>query len=122
MRGFGKLETAIMDRVWLEARPVRVREIWAGLRPERDPAYNTLTVAETLHRKGWLARVKDGRAYRYTATVSREDYAADLMCEALAASPDRVAALRSFVRRIAPAEARQLRKLLDQPLRERAGS
>ncbi|MDA8320735.1 MAG: BlaI/MecI/CopY family transcriptional regulator [Actinomycetota bacterium] len=123
MRSFGELEAAIMDRVWLSARPVLVREIWAELRPGREPAYNTvLTVVEILYRKGWLAREKDGRAYRYTATVTREDYTAGLMGEALEASHDRVAALRSFVGRIEPAEARQLRKMLDQALRDGAGS
>ena len=123
MRSFGELEAAIMDRAWLARRPVLVREIWAALRPEREPAYNTvLTVVEILYRKGWLAREKDGRAYRYRATMSREDYTAGLMGEALEASPDRVAALRSFVGRIDPAEARQLRKMLDQALRDGAGS
>ena len=123
MRSFGELEAAIMDRVWAAGRPVLVREIWAGLRPEREPAYNTvLTVVEILYRKGWLARDKDGRAYRYRATVTREDYTAGLMGEALEASPDRVAALRSFVGRIDPAEARQLRRMLDKALREGEGS
>jgi predicted transcriptional regulator len=123
VRGFGELEAAIMDRVWLAGEPVRVREIWAALRPEREPAYNTvLTVVDILYRKGWLAREKDGRAYRYRATVSREDYTAGLMGEALEASTDRVAALRSFVARIDPAEARQLRRMLDTALRERSGS
>ena len=123
MRGFGELEAAIMDRIWLAGRPVLVREIWAELRPEREPAYNTvLTVVEILYRKGWLAREKEGRAYRYHATVTREDYTAGLMGEALEASPDRVAALRSFVGRIDPAEARQLRRMLDQVLREGADS
>lgn len=112
-----------MERVWLTGRPVLVREVWAALRPEREPAYNTvLTVVEILYRKGWLAREKDGRAYRYTATVTREDYTAGLMGEALQDSPDRTAALRSFVGRIDQAEARQLRKMLDQVLRERDGS
>ncbi len=112
-----------MDRVWRAGHPVLVREIWAALRPEREPAYNTvLTVVEILYRKGWLTREKDGRAYRYRATVSREDYTAGLMGEALEASQDRVAALRSFVGRIDPAEARQLRKMLDQALRDGAGS
>src|SRR6266571_3342793 len=102
-----------MDRVWLAGRPVLVRE----------PAYNTvLTVVEILYRKGWLERERDGRAYRYRATVTREDYTAGLMGEALEASPDRVAALRSFVGRIDPSEARQLRRMLDQALREGAGS
>src|SRR5260221_9660554 len=114
VRSFGELEAAIMDRAWLAGRPVLVREIWAALRPEREPAYNTvLTVVEILYRKGWLAREKDGRAYRYRATVSREGYTAGLMGEVLDASPDRAAALRAFVRRTDPAEARQLRRRLD---------
>jgi predicted transcriptional regulator len=120
VRSFGELEAAIMDRVWTAGRPVLVREIWAALRPWREPAYNTvLTVVEILYRKGWLEREKDGRAYRYRATMTREDYTAGLMGEALETSPDRVAALRSFVGRIDPAEARQLRQLLDSALRDR---
>jgi predicted transcriptional regulator len=123
VRSFGELEAAIMDRVWRAGRPVLVREVWADLRPEREPAYNTvLTVVQILYRKGWLARERDGRAYRYRATVTREDYTADLMGEALQASPDRTAALRSFVDRIDPAEARQLHRMLDQALRDGAGS
>ena len=75
MRGFGELEAAIMDRIWSAERPLLVREIQQALRPER--AYNTVwTVVEILYRKGWLAREKEGRAYRYRATVSRADYTA----------------------------------------------
>jgi predicted transcriptional regulator len=123
VRSFGKLEAAIMDRIWQAARPVRVREIWAELRAERELAYNTvLTVVEILYRKGWLAREKDGRAYRYRATVAREDYTAGLMREALEASPDRVAALRSFVQRIDAADVRQLHGMLDKALRDGAAS
>src|SRR6266566_2004645 len=122
VRGFGELEAAIMDQIWRAGRPVLVREIHDGLRPEREPAYNTvLTVVEILYRKGWLERERDGRAYRYRATVTREDYTAGLMGEALEASPDRAAALRSFVGRFDPAEARELRRMLDQALREEAG-
>jgi predicted transcriptional regulator len=123
VRSFGELEAAIMDQVWTAGKPVLVREVWAGLRPEREPAYNTvLTVVEILFRKGWLARDKDGRAYRYRATVSREDYTAGLMGEALDVSADRVAVLRRFVQRIDPVEARELRRMLDQALQEEAGS
>src|SRR5436190_9256679 len=78
MRGFGELEAAIMDRAWSSGRPLLVREIQQTLQPAR--AYNTvLTVVEILYRKGWLSREKDGRAYRYRATVSRADYTAGLM-------------------------------------------
>jgi len=123
VRGFGELEAAIMDRVWSAGGPLRVREIHDALRPEREPAYNTvLTVVEILYRKGWLARQRDGRAFRYWATVSREEHAADLMGEAFAASTDRVATLRRFVQRIDPAEVGQLRAMLEQARRKGGGS
>lgn len=121
VRAFGELEAAIMDRVWTAGRPVLVREIRDSLRPERDPAYNTvLTVTEILFRKGWLARDKHGRAYRYRATQSREDYTAGLMGEAFEASTDRLATLRSFVQRIDPAEVAELRAMLDEARRDRS--
>lgn len=111
MRGFGDLEAAIMEQVWGAGRPLLVREIQQALTPER--AYNTVwTVTEILYRKGWLVREKDGRAYRYTATVSREDYTAAMMSDALAASNDRAATLRSFAERIDESEADELRKAL----------
>ncbi len=116
MRGFGDLEAVIMERVWAADRPLLVREIQQTLQPER--AYNTVwTVVEILHRKGWLTREKDGRAYRYRAMVSREDYTADLMGEALAASTNRAATLRRFAERIDSAEAEQLRQALEQARR-----
>ena len=123
VRGFGELEAAIMDRVWAAGRPVRVREIHDALRPDREPAYNTvLTVVEILYRKGWLAREKDGRAFRYQATASREEYTTGLMGEAYDASTDRLATLRSFVQRIDPAEAAELAAMLDEARRDGAGS
>jgi predicted transcriptional regulator len=117
MRGFGELEGAIMEQVWSAERPLLVREITRALEPER--AYNTVwTVTEILYRKGWLAREKVGRAYRYWATVSRDEYTGDLMGEALAASGDRVAAFRRFAERISPDEAEQLRQALEQARRD----
>ncbi len=113
MRGFGDLEGAIMEQVWAAGRPLLVREIQRGLVPER--AYNTVwTVTEILFRKGWLAREKEGRAYRYRATVSRDEYTGDLMGEALAASADRAAAFRRFAERISAEEAEVLRQALEQ--------
>ncbi len=116
MQGFGDLEGAIMERVWSAGRPLLVREIAQTLEPQR--AYNTVwTVTEILYRKGWLDREKDGRAYRYRATVTRDDYTGDLMGEALAASSDHAAAFRRFAERISPAEADQLREALEQARR-----
>jgi predicted transcriptional regulator len=116
MRGFGDLESAIMEQVWSAGRPLLVREIHQALQPR---AYNTVwTVTEILYRKGWLTREKEGRAYRYRATVSRDEYTGDLMGEALAASADRAAAFRRFAERISPAEAEQLRQALEQARRD----
>ena len=47
-----------------------------------------MTTMDNLHRKGWLARVKEGKAYRYTATASRDEYSARLMREALDSGGD----------------------------------
>ena len=116
MRGFGELEAAIMDRAWSSGGPLPVRDIQQTLKPAR--AYNTvLTVVEILYRKGWLSREKDGRAYRYRATVSRADYTAGLMGEALAASTDHAATFRSFAERIGPHEADLLREALERAWR-----
>lgn len=82
MQGFDDLDGAIMERIWSAGRPLLVREIQQTLAPQR--AYNTVqTVAEILYRKKWLAREKEGRAYRYRATASRDEYTAGLMGEAL---------------------------------------
>ena len=98
MRGFGDLETVIMHRVWEYDRPVTVRELFDELRGARVIAYTTvMSTMDNLHRKGWLARAKDGKAYRYTATASREEYSARLMREALAGGGDTEAVLSHFV-------------------------
>lgn len=116
MAVFGELEAAIMDAVWAADHPLTVREILAALPPERTSAYNTVqTVTEILHgRKGWLAREKDGKAFRYTATASREEYAARLMDEALAQTRDRTAALLRFADGLDPAEAAELAEALQR--------
>ena len=98
MRGFGDLETVIMHMVWDRDSPVTVRELLGDLRREREIAYTTvMSTMDNLHRKGWLARAKDGKAYRYTATASREEYSARLMREALAGGGDTEAVLSHFV-------------------------
>ena len=66
MRQFGELEAVIMDRLWQSGRSVLVREVLDDLRKDRPLAYTTvMTVMENLHRKGWLRRYRDGRAWRY---------------------------------------------------------
>ena len=122
MRGFGDLETVIMGLVWGHDRPVTVRELFDELRQDRVIAYTTvMSTMDNLHRKGWLARVKEGKAYRYTATASREEYSARLMREALAGGGDTEAVLSHFVGQMGGADSEVLRtvvrRLADRPPR-----
>jgi predicted transcriptional regulator len=113
MRGFGELETVIMHRVWDHAGPVTVRELFDTLQQERVIAYTTvMTTMDNLHRKGWLARVKEGKAYRYTATASRAEYSARLMREALDGGGDTQAVLNHFVAQMDGEESELLRDVV----------
>jgi predicted transcriptional regulator len=119
MRRFGELEAAIMDRLWERGSPALVREILDDLREDRPLAYTTvMTVMDNLHRKGWLRRQRDGRAWRYEPTGSRSGYTAALMNEALETSADRRKALAHFALQMSPHDAAVLREALDEALRE----
>jgi predicted transcriptional regulator len=113
VHGFGDLEAVIMDRVWDHDGPVTVRELFEELQAERVIAYTTvMTTMDNLHRKGWLARVKEGKAYRYTATASREEYSARLMREALDDGGDTQAVLSHFVAQMDGEESEALRAVM----------
>src|SRR5437773_8820626 len=115
MRGFGDLESVIMHMVWDHGNPVTVRELFDELRHERPIAYTTvMSTMDNLHRKGWLARERDGKAYRYTAVASREEYSARLMREALAGAGDAEAVLSHFVASMDGDQAEALRAVLDE--------
>ncbi|MEG9227319.1 BlaI/MecI/CopY family transcriptional regulator [Aeromicrobium sp. Sec7.5] len=111
MRSFGDLESRIMQTLWSSSEGLTVHEVIDRL--ETPVAYTTaITVIERLRAKGWLAREKEGRAFRYVATRSESQYAASLMSEALDEVDDRTGALLSFADRLNPDEARKLREAL----------
>ena len=113
MRGFGDLEAVIMDRVWEHDRPVTVRELFDELAAERTIAYTTvMSTMDNLYRKRWLDRVREGKASRYTASASREEYSARLMREALADGGDAEVVLSHFVAQIGNGESEALRTVL----------
>jgi len=103
-----------MATLW-ERGPATVRETREAL-SDRDNAYTTvMTVMDNLHRKGWLRRELRGRAYLYEPTRSREQYAAELMREALAGSDNPVGVFAHFIAEIDPEDAEALRRALDEP-------
>lgn len=113
MRSFGHLERDVMRVIWRATEPITGHDIAAQLPTGRDIAYTTLiTVVERLRDKGLLTRFRDGRAFRYQAAVTEEQYAADLMTQALNASDDRSKALLHFAGRLDPDEAAALRAAL----------
>ena len=105
-----------MRRLWAASAAVSVRDVLQELNQgDRDKplAYTTvMTVLENLLRKGFVRREKDGRAFRYTATMSREQHTAELMDGVLAGTADRGAALMHFVERMSPEEVAELREAL----------
>jgi predicted transcriptional regulator len=120
LRPFGDLEAAIMELLWDADAPRLVRDVVTDLHPQRPLAYTTvMTVMDNLHRKGWLTRERDGRAWSYRAAVSRQAYAAQLMNDALATSSDRAGALAYFVDQIDADDAEALAQALDEALAQR---
>lgn len=104
----GEVEAAVMAVIWRSRAPMTVREMLDALNgePGRKPlAYTTvLTVMTNLAQKQLLDRHPVGRAFRYSAAISRDDYAATVMDDALSATGDRTAALLRFAERLDDAE------------------
>ena len=115
VRGFGGLEAAVMQRIWAHDGPVTVRDIFEELRQQRSLAYTTvMSTMDNLHRKGWLNRARDGKAYRYRPVASREEYSAQLMGEALDDAGDTEVVLSHFVEAMDGEQAAALRAVLDK--------
>jgi predicted transcriptional regulator len=120
LAGSGQLERAVLAVLWDAAGPVSARDVLAALAgrdgAQRELAITTvLTVLDRLRRKGLVRRERSGRAHLYQASVSREEYVADLMVDALGQAPDRGAALTRFLGAVSPADADHLRRALGEP-------
>jgi predicted transcriptional regulator len=121
MRGFGDLEAAVMHCLWSSDALMSVREVRDALAEDRDLAYTTvMTVLDNLHKKGWVRRELDGRAYLYEPVASREAYTAQLMSEALDSSDDRPAAFLHFVDAMSTEDTEALRQALRKVSRRRS--
>lgn len=87
-RELGELERAVLDRLW-ESGPADVKAMHAAVGEVRGLASNTIqSTLERLFRKGLASRRKVGRAYRYEARLSREDWIAEEIREVLARARD----------------------------------
>ncbi|SFB56687.1 Predicted transcriptional regulator [Amycolatopsis marina] len=113
MFGLGELEGAVMHVLWHAEKPAKVRDVLPLLGPRRKLAYTTvMTVLDNLHRKGWVSREREGRAYYYRPAFSREEAAARALREALDASGNPQGALMHFFDSASEQEADLLRTAL----------
>lgn len=109
-----------MDQVWACDDAVTVRDVFVELAAHRDIAYTTvMSTMDNLHRKGWLERERDGKAYRYWAAMSREERSANLMTDAFHSGGDTDLVLSFFLDKMNPEESDALRAALRKVSRGR---
>jgi BlaI family transcriptional regulator, penicillinase repressor len=69
----GALESDVMDEVWRHGGELRVRDVHAAFQARL--AYTTvMTTMDRLYKKGLLERRKDGRAFLYSARLTRQQF------------------------------------------------
>jgi predicted transcriptional regulator len=70
----GELETAVMELLWREPGQT-VNDVEERLRDKREIAHTTvLTTLDRMHRKGYLLREKQGKAFVYSPRYTREEF------------------------------------------------
>ncbi|MGH1561550.1 BlaI/MecI/CopY family transcriptional regulator [Mumia sp. DW29H23] len=112
MKPLGELESAVMGVVWAIDEPATIRQVLDGLAPRALAHTTVITIAERLRVKGMLTRERDGRSYRYTATMTTDEYAGRLMNQVLHSSSDRAGALLSFAGQLDAEAVAELREAL----------
>ena len=81
----GELETAVMELLWSDAGQT-VMDVEQRLQRRRSIAHTTvLTTLDRLHRKGYLARERQGKAFIYTPRFTREEFERAMAEEVLGA-------------------------------------
>jgi predicted transcriptional regulator len=81
----GKLEAEVMQILWRQPGQA-VSEVEARLRNKREIARTTvLTTLDRMHRKGYLTRERQGKAFVYTPRYTREQFEREMAQEVLGA-------------------------------------
>jgi predicted transcriptional regulator len=112
-----------MDRLWNRGEVATVRDIFDELSSQRRIAYTTvMSTMDNLHRKGWLARERVGKAYLYRPTLTREEHSAQLMREALDGGGDTDLVLTFFLDQLDSKTSAQVRAALRRIVAGRRGA
>ena len=81
----GELESAVMETLWTTPQQT-VIEVEERLRSKRDIAHTTvLTTLDRMHRKGYLTRDKQAKAFVYSPRYTRNEFERMMAQEVLGA-------------------------------------
>lgn len=84
----GALESAVIEVLWASPA-LTVIDVETQLRRSREIAHTTvLTTLDRMHRKGYLTREKQGKAFIYSPAYSREEFERAMAQEVLGALID----------------------------------
>src|SRR4051794_3166764 len=101
-----------MDCLWSRDGETTVREVFEELRQRREIAYTTvMSTMDNLYRKDWLARKRQGKAFLYWPTHTREQYSARLMRDAMDSGGKSDLVLTHFLEQMSEDERAALRRL-----------
>lgn len=109
----GPLERRILSCLW-QHKAWSVRDVYLFLASERTIAYTTvLTILTRLHRKGLVVRKKQGKAHVYSARLTKQQLAGNLLRETLSSlnekfGIDAIAAFADEIKKLPPKTRRQL--------------
>lgn len=108
----GELEQRVMDLLW-ESNPRSVRDVMNAL--PQCPAYTTIaTVMQNLKTKNMVKTQREGRLVFYLPKLTREEYVARRMHQALDTSSDRATSILHFVKNMPEDGLEMLRNYLEQ--------
>ena len=80
-----ELESAVMETLWVQSHQT-VNEVEERLRNKREIAHTTvLTTLDRMHRKGYLTREKQAKAFVYAPRYTRDEFERMLAQEVLGA-------------------------------------
>ncbi len=70
----GELQTAVMEILWKDP-DLTVTEVEQSLQKKREIAHTTVaTTLDRMHRKGFLLREKQGKAFVYSPRYSKDEF------------------------------------------------
>jgi predicted transcriptional regulator len=114
-RRLGALEAELLDLLWAADEPLGARELAAALSGKARAYTTVVTVLTRLVEKGLVARVGDGRRFRYYPAGEPDALTAKAISELLDAAQDRHAVLAHLISDAADPQLRaELAALLEQ--------